>query len=139
MAMAKPTGARLLVKKSVIRACLAAAKSALPNEFIGILSGKKEKGEDGFITITIDNMVVPNGIRVTESQSFFDDWLSPINMDSIGSFHSHPSPGLPRPSRQDVAAFSKEGGIHLIASMPFVVENLAAFDSRGRKIPFKAI
>lgn len=127
---------QLKISKSTLNACLSAAKSAYPNEFIGLLEGEKE-GSGERLSITITRMFVPPGIVVGNMFSTYSDWMLPITPNVWGSFHSHPSAGVPRPSRQDLRAFSKEGGVHFIASLPYSPKNMAAFDYMGKKLGFE--
>jgi len=130
----------LLIKKSVIAACLAGAKSAYPNEFIGLLEGEREKSKDGRLySLAISRLIIPSGMFVSEGSASYSDWMTPMSQDYWGSFHSHPGTNSPRPSREDLHFFSKEGGIHLIASEPFDVQSIAAFDHRGRKLVFAIV
>lgn len=130
----------LLVKKSAIAACLAGAASAYPNEFIGILEGERTKGKDGkSFTLLISRLIIPSGMFLSGDSASYSDWMTPASSDHWGSFHSHPGTNSPRPSRADLHMFSKEGGIHLIAAEPFDIQSIAAFDGKGRKLPFAIV
>ena len=130
----------LVVKKSAVAACLAGAQSAYPNEFIGLLEGERSKNADGkSFDLLITRVIIPPGIGVSGNSASFSSWMVPMVSDVWGSFHSHPGTSVPRPSRADLRAFGKEGGAHLIAAEPFDANSLAAFDSKGKRIPFKIV
>lgn len=123
----------LLIRASVLAACLAGARSAHPNEFIGLLEGEKRKNG-----LLLTRLVIPSGLSVDSFSSSFSDWQTPPTIDSVGVFHSHPSYSN-RPSRADRMAASKEGGVQLIACRPFGISNLAAYDSRSQPLRFRVI
>ncbi len=124
----------LLLSKSVLASCLAGARSAFPNEFIGLLEGEKTPSGDLLLT----RLVVPPGIRTAPNSSGYMPWMVPPSIDHWGIFHSHPSFSN-RPSRQDTASASKEGGIQLIACRPFTPASIKAYDSNGRPLEFKVV
>jgi proteasome lid subunit RPN8/RPN11 len=167
----------LLIQKSVLASCLHAARAAFPNEFLGLLEGRRlEKGDEevqapptskpiksgrpsirapsrpgdsksesgdrsaigqpGDLLIT--NLVVPPGLSVNNYSAHYDAWQLSPSINHWGTFHSHPNYSN-RPSRQDVRAASKEGGLQLIACLPYTLESLQAYDSSGQKLEFKIV
>ncbi len=130
----------LRITRSLLETCLAAAKSAYPNEFIGLLEGERQKSPDGkSFSLTLKRLIVPPGISVSPSFSYYSEWLLPVMPDVWGSFHSHPGTKNNRPSRADLHAFSNEGGVHLIAAEPFGPENIAAYGHEGKKLEFEIV
>ena len=121
----------IIVRRKVLLTVLAGAKAARPNEFICLLTGKRD-GND----VVIDDTLIPPGIMVAKTMSSFSDWMMPTISGLIGTFHSHPG-GIPFPSRQDRYLFSRKGGVHFIAAEPFRQENVSAFLGTGEKVAFE--
>ncbi|MFH1095114.1 MAG: Mov34/MPN/PAD-1 family protein [Candidatus Micrarchaeota archaeon] len=124
----------ILIKKSALEACLAGARSASPNEFIGLLEGEREDNGD----ILIERVVLPPGLAVSESSSSFFPWMVPASINQIGLFHSHPR-GPNTQSRADAFSASKEGGVQLIACRPFDFSSVAVYDPRGKRMMMKIV
>jgi proteasome lid subunit RPN8/RPN11 len=124
----------IIIKKYALLSALAGAKAAHPNEFICLLTGKRENGN-----IVIEDTMIPPGIMVTPTMTSFSDWMMPVISGMVGTFHSHPGGGIARPSKQDKYLFSKKGGVHLIAGEPFEPRDVAAFLGTGDKVQFRII
>jgi proteasome lid subunit RPN8/RPN11 len=123
----------LKIKRNCVKSMLAAARSAYPNEFIGILEGDR-KGEE----ILVESMLVPPNINVGRRSASFSPWMLSSSISDIGTFHSHPH-GSSRQSGQDRAMGSKEGGVHFVLGWPFELENLVAYDSSGNRVGFEIV
>jgi len=123
----------ILIKRYAIESALAGAKAAYPNEFICLLTGRRESNN-----ILIEDTLIPPGIMVSESMSSFSDWMMPYIEGVVGTFHSHPDGAL-FPSKQDRWLFSQKGGINFIAANPFNEKNVAAFLGDGKKAAFRLI
>lgn len=123
----------ILIRRRAFLSMLAGAKAAWPNEFICLLTGKKEKDD-----VVIEDTLIPPGIMVAESMSSFSDWMMPYISDMIGTFHSHPG-GSAMPSKQDRWLFSQKGGVHFIAAEPFRQKDISAFLGTGRKVSFRVV
>jgi proteasome lid subunit RPN8/RPN11 len=54
------------------------------------------------------------------------------NIKVAGSAHSHPSSDI-RPSKEDIAFFSRTGDYHIIVGPPFDVSGWACYDSLGQR------
>jgi proteasome lid subunit RPN8/RPN11 len=91
----------ILIKRKALLSALAGTKAAYPNEFICLLTGKREPNN----TILIEDTLIPPGIMVSESMSSFSDWMMPYIEGVVGTFHSHPDGAL-FPSKQDRWLFS---------------------------------
>jgi len=94
------------------------AKNSHPDEFLAILV--TTPAEDLPISQStgevITDLQIPPGAKSNETSVRFNDAYSPINNDTIGSVHSHPS-GSQRPSQEDLSMFNK-GVIHIIIGDP---------------------
>ena len=123
----------LLIRKSVLMACLAASRAAYPRETMVLLTGRMQKGD-----LLIEGLAVPPGLTVDEVSAHYTPWMLPASLDHLGTFHSHPGFSN-RPSRPDLLSASKEGGVHLIACQPFTLEDIKAYDSAGRSIEYRAV
>ncbi len=123
----------LLIKKQALLSALAGAKSAYPSEFICLLTGRKEKGN-----ILIEDTLIPPGIMVSETMSSFSEWMLPVIIGMIGTFHSHPN-GYSHPSAADLRLFSKKGGVHFIAGYPYWETNVEAYIGGGKRVGFRVL
>lgn len=123
----------LKIRRRCAMSMMAAAKSAYPNEFIGILEGEREGDE-----IIVESMLVPPNITVGPGSASFSPWMLSSSISDIGTFHSHPH-GSFRQSRQDRFTSSKEGGVHIVLGWPFVLENLVAYDSAGNRVEYELV
>jgi proteasome lid subunit RPN8/RPN11 len=117
------------IKRVVVDSFLEVCKNTYPNEFGGLLRGKDE--------IVTDILLLPGTINAQHFTQIKMNML-PINSDVVGSAHSHPSYSN-QPSRGDLQFFGKFGNIHLIASLPFTINDLAAYNCQGQKIDFEII
>ena len=127
----------LLLKRSLIDACLAAARGADPNEFIGLLEGEKSS-KDGETVLTLTRLIVAPGLSVNSNSAMFLPWMMPTGLDTWGTFHSHPS-GNPNQSPTDRASASKEGGVHLIVCRPYGEKQLVAYNSSGNRLEYQIV
>ncbi|MEM4634160.1 MAG: Mov34/MPN/PAD-1 family protein [Candidatus Anstonellaceae archaeon] len=124
---------QILVKRKALLSALAGAKSALPNEFICLLTGRKTKN-----AMIVEDTLIPPMIMVSETTSSFNDWMIPIVENFVGTFHSHPS-GSRKPSDEDLWLFQQKGGVHFIASKPFDENSVDCYLGMGRKANFKVV
>ncbi len=123
----------ILIKRNAFLSALAGASAAYPNEFICLLIGERKKD-----TILIEETVIPPGIGVSETFSYYSEWMQPIMPGLIGTFHSHPN-GSARPSAQDMRLFSQKGGINLIAGYPYGEKCVAAYLGSGKRVEFRVL
>lgn len=117
------------ISKKVISDIVSFAKANYPKEFFAYLEGKIEKEH-----IEITNIAY-HPFESTENSVMTTFHLGTNTQGFIGSVHSHPN-GANTPSIQDIRSFSKDGGIHIIISKPFEIENLKCFDYLGKEIEF---
>ena len=123
----------IIIKRRALLSALAGAKAANPNEFVCLLTGRREGGN-----LVIDDTMIPPGIMVSETMTSFSDWMMPLMEGAVGTFHSHPG-SIARPSPQDRYHFSQKGGVHFIAGEPFEPRDVAAFLGNGRRVPFRVV
>ncbi len=116
----------LKIKRQTLAAIAEAAKNTYPNEFIALL-GCKRKGSK----VVDEFVVLPSTYGKTFSSIRLD--LLPYTAGTKGSVHSHPGP-YNTPSRADMQAFARFGGINLIIAYPFSLESAKAFDANGKEI-----
>ena len=117
------------LKRHAGRLICRAARRTFPDEFIADLRIDQD--------VISEIIVTPNSVY-GQDFSALDDWMRPISVKSGGSVHSHPDADN-RPSRPDVRAFSKEGGVHLIIGYPYRLRDIAAYDAKGRKLDLKIV
>ena len=110
------------IARDTLHFILEASRSALPDEFAGLLSA-----EDGVIT---EVLILP-GSENSRMNALVRLYMLP-NISVAGSVHSHPSGDL-RPSEPDILFFSRTGDYHIIAGPPFDEQSWACYDSAGRR------
>ena len=113
------------IKKATLEALILAARNTYPDEFIALLSSKKEN------KIIDEYVLLPSTYGKTFSSIRMD--LLPYDDQVLGIIHSHPSTSA-MPSRADKRAFKKMGEIHLIIANPFTLESVNAFNKDGEII-----
>lgn len=107
----------------------ASARSVFPQEFLCMLSA-----EDG----VINEMVLIPGTVYGDSHSFLNTWMSPADLNIVGSIHSHPGYSN-EPSDADLEFFSHYGGVHIIACLPFDTDSWKAYDSKGNIVRLEIV
>jgi proteasome lid subunit RPN8/RPN11 len=101
---------------------LEASRSSMPDEFAGLLQADKD--------IITDVLILP-GTESSRMSALIRLYMLP-NMQVAGSAHSHPSSDI-RPSKEDIAFFSRTGDYHIIAGPPFGDLSWACYDAMGKK------
>ncbi|VVB67223.1 putative metalloprotease [Candidatus Norongarragalina meridionalis] len=119
------------IKRAALESALEAAKHTYPDEFIGILRGKKEK--DGAL---LTELLIAPFSTYGNGFSSYSDFHIPANVGAFASFHSHPYPPA-SPSAGDLQFFSRSLPFHLIACPPF--ESANAFDSKGKQVALEVV
>jgi proteasome lid subunit RPN8/RPN11 len=122
---------KIIISKKVISTIIQFAKTSYPNEFIAFLQGKIENK-----TLKINSLIYQH-FQSSQTSAALKAILQPLT-NAIGSVHSHPSFSN-SPSQEDLRFFNKNPGIHLIICNPFKIENISAYDYKGKKIDFKII
>jgi proteasome lid subunit RPN8/RPN11 len=101
---------------------LEASRSSMPDEFAGLLQADKE--------IITEVLIVP-GTESSRMSALIRLYMLP-NIQVVGSAHSHPSSDI-RPSKEDIAFFSRTGDYHIIVGPPFDESSWACYDSMGQR------
>jgi proteasome lid subunit RPN8/RPN11 len=109
------------MKKETAQRILGLCRQAHPYEVGGLL-----------LNSPIDDFVLVPG-TFTENSIWIQMDQIPIYANKAGTFHSHPSPDN-RPSRADKDFFGRMGRIHIIVGHPYVLNTMAAYDTKGKKI-----
>lgn len=110
------------IAKDALDFILEASKSSMPEEFAGLL-----QSEDEIIT----NVLILPGTESSRMSALIRLYMLP-NMQVSGSAHSHPSSNI-RPSKEDIAFFSRTGDYHIIVGPPFDKSSWACYDSQGQR------
>lgn len=124
----------LYVKRKALESALQGAKETYPDEFIGLLRGE-DKEKDTFLT----ELIIAPLSSYDEDSSSYSPYFIPSNTMEKATFHSHPSPGPAKPSRADRHFFARFGCFHFIASYPFGLGDVNAFDEKGKQIEFAIV
>lgn len=113
------------IKKEALEFILGVSRSLHPREFVGLLRGEGD---------TVIEVIVLPGSLYGEGFSDYQVYMAPFDSTIIGSVHSHPgTSGVP--SRADLTAFGKKGGINIIAKYPYLsLDDLRAYDAKGSKV-----
>jgi proteasome lid subunit RPN8/RPN11 len=112
------------IAKDTLEFIRAVCKSNHPREFIGLLCADADLITDVFL--------LP-GTRSSEEQAIIRMDMMPIGLQSVGSVHSHPTPGATKPSAQDLLMFSARGDYHIIVCFPYDEQDWRCYNSRGEE------
>ena len=115
------------IKRDCLNLILECAKSNYPNEFGGLLRA------DSLSKDTIIEVVILPGTISGDSHAIFRLHMLPIDFSIVGTVHSHPSFNA-RPSKADLALFSKYGKIHIIAANPYNELSWKSYDYSGNEV-----
>lgn len=110
------------IARDALNFILEASRSSMPDEFAGLLQSDKE--------IITEVLILP-GTESSRMSALIRLYMLP-NMQVVGSAHSHPSSDI-RPSKEDIAFFSRTGDYHIIAGPPFDESSWACYDSLGQR------
>lgn len=101
-----------------------------PKEFLALIGSRRENN-------VIDEYIMLPA-EYGDSAAFIYSNTKPVDRKILGSVHSHPSASN-KPSSGDLQVFPKYGKIHLIISYPYSMQNIALYDSQGKKLEFALI
>jgi proteasome lid subunit RPN8/RPN11 len=110
------------IAKDTLNFILEVSKSSMPNEFAGLLQADNE--------IISDILILP-GTESSRMSALIRLYMLP-NMHVAGSIHSHPSSDI-RPSKEDIAFFSRTGDYHIIVGPPFDESSWICYNSLGER------
>jgi proteasome lid subunit RPN8/RPN11 len=123
----------LAIRKNALLSALVASRNTYPREFIGLFRGETKEG-----TTTAEDLLIAPLASYERDWSAFNDWLVPLRMGIVASFHSHPD-SVPRPSKADLVFFAKTARYHFIAASPYSIRNTRAYDVKGKPLEFDVV
>lgn len=112
------------ITRRCLDSALACARSALPNEFGGVLRADPP----GVIS---DLLLLP-GTTAGRRHANFQLYMLPVDLGVAGTVHSHPSGAL-HPSEADLTLFRHWGRRHIILGAPYDAGCWRAYDGNGRE------
>jgi len=118
------------IPRRCLDSALACARSALPNEFGGILRADPPG--------TISELLLLPGTTAGRRHANFQLYMLPVDLGVAGTVHSHPSGAL-HPSEADVRLFSHWGRRHIILGAPYSQGSWRVYDSSGRETTIEVI
>tara|TARA_B100001750_G_C15416711_1_gene550684 strand:- start:232 stop:630 length:399 start_codon:yes stop_codon:yes gene_type:complete len=102
-----------------------------PNEGILILRGKSKRGD-----VFINELVIPPFSETGKDFAGFPHNPLPLDLSYVGIVHSHPT-GSAEPSLTDLDNFF--GLVSMIVKSPYENDDIFAWDSDGKEIPFVVV
>jgi proteasome lid subunit RPN8/RPN11 len=122
-----PGGPRLgatptAITRRVLDGALASGRSALPNEFGGVLRAEPPG--------VISELLLLPGTTAGRRHANFFLYMLPADLTIVGTVHSHPSGAL-HPSDADLRLFRNWGQRHIIMGSPFSPGSWRAYDGNG--------
>ncbi len=118
------------ITRHALDSALASARSALPNEFGGVLRADPP----GVIS---ELLFVPGG-TAGRSHANIHLYMLPADLSVVGSVHSHPSGAL-IPSGADLRLFRHWGRRHLILGAPYGPGSWRAYDGNGDETTLEVV
>ena len=117
------------VDQKVIDEIVKIARNADPNEYVALLSGKREKQ-----ILKITGLIfLP--YAASNTSAVMQIFMKPMTTTAVGSVHSHPGPSN-MPSDADLQFFSQNGFFHMIICQPYTPYTIGSYDQAGNPIPF---
>lgn len=113
------------ITRRALDSALASARSALPNEFGGVLRADPP----GVIS---ELLLIPGG-TAGRRHANFHLYMIPADLTVAGTVHSHPSGAL-FPSDADLRLFRSWGRRHLILGAPYGPGAWRAYDGNGHEV-----
>lgn len=130
-----PDGARLgstptAITRRALDSALASARSALPNEFGGVLRADPPG--------VISELLLVPGTTAGQRHANFHLYMLPADLTVVGTVHSHPSGAL-HPSDADLRLFRSWGRRHLILGAPYGQGAWRAYDGNGAETRLEVV
>ena len=119
------------LKRETRDGILSFCKMNHPDEMVLILKGKSKKGK-----ILVDSLVIPPFSETGPTFAGFPSSFLPLDLSYIGMAHSHPG-GSAEPSLEDLNNFF--GLVSIIVKSPYKEDDIFAWDSDGKEIPFVVV
>jgi len=116
------------ISLELLKEILAIAKDSYPNEFIALLSGKKD---------IIEELIFLPFMAGEMSALIYLDML-PLGIKVHGTVHSHPSPCC-EPSEEDFYLFTRFGKYHIIVCYPFSLNDWKCYDYKGEEVELEVV
>lgn len=116
------------IKKNILETIMYLSKKHYPNEFGALLTHKNK--------VINEIYIIPLTKDYANSVSFRLD-LVPMDLNIIGSVHSHPS-GFGTPSQADLNFFSRRY-VNIIVYPPFSLNSYKVYNKKGEEIPLKIV
>jgi proteasome lid subunit RPN8/RPN11 len=123
-------GSPTAITRRCLDSALACARSALPNEFGGVLRADPPG--------VISELLLLPGTTAGRRHANFQLYMMPIDLGVAGTVHSHPSGAL-HPSTADVTLFRHWGRRHLILGAPYHPGAWRAYDGNGRETTLEVV
>ena len=127
----KKSERKISLTKEARDGILSFCKMNHPNEGILILRGKSKHGD-----VFIDELVVPPFSETGADFAGFPHNPLPLDLSYVGIVHSHPS-GSAKPSLTDLDNFF--GLVSMIVQSPYENDDIFAWDSDGKELPFDIV
>ncbi len=119
---------KITIGRGLLESVLELARELHPQEVVLLLRGKVSRGE-----ILIEDFLLPPFASAGLNFAQFPSHMLPIDFSIVGTAHSHPS-GSASPSAADLNHFY--GRVMLILAYPYRETSVAAYNSRGERLPF---
>ena len=127
---AKVGSAPTAITRQCLDSALACARSALPNEFGGVLRADQPG--------VISELLLLPGTTAGRRHANFQLYMLPVDLGVSGTVHSHPSGAL-HPSDADLRLFRSWGRRHIILGRPYDQGCWRAYDGNGRETHLEVI
>lgn len=118
------------ITRRCLDSALACGRSALPNEFGGILRSDPPG--------VISELLLLPGTTAGRRHANFQLHMLPVDLGVSGTVHSHPSGAL-HPSEADLRLFRHWGRRHLIIGTPFGPGSWRAYDANGAETTLQVL
>lgn len=115
----------VVFSRDIIDGIKESSKNVFPMEFIALL----RKNEGGIVS---ELLIIPRSTYGKGFSSLYLDMIPPF-LNHCGSIHSHPTRSN-SPSKGDLLFFQRLGRIHAIISYPFGDDDIAVYDTGGKKL-----
>jgi proteasome lid subunit RPN8/RPN11 len=119
---------KITIGRGLLESVMELARELHPQEVVLLLRGKVSRGE-----ILIEDFLLPPFASAGLGFAQFPSHMLPIDFSIVGTAHSHPS-GSVSPSVTDLNHFY--GRVMLILAHPYRETSVAAYNSRGERLPF---